>query len=151
MKNFKTDHAVDGIEKKIQGNFNKVWLIFVGGLAFWIFYTHGVPCLPKKSLTRSNDLGPLLYNSGTKNTCKFWTDVMWYEVWDNCINSPQNDIENYINAIPYMEVHRIANFWNFWQLSTVYFPGSLGYLPRCSDHRATPARPQVADSGMTFN
>ena len=29
-------------------------------------------------------------------------------------------------------------------------PGSLGYLPTCSAHRATLARPQVADSGMTF-
>ena len=30
------------------------------------------------------------------------------------------------------------------------YPGSLGYLPRCSAHIATPARPQVADKGMTF-
>ena len=30
-------------------------------------------------------------------------------------------------------------------------PGSLGDLPRCSAHRATPPRPQVADSWMTFS
>ncbi len=27
----------------------------------------------------------------------------------------------------------------------------LGYLPGCSAHRATPARPQVADRGTTFS
>ncbi len=34
-------------------------------------------------------------------------------------------------------------------MSTV-LPGSLGFLPRCSAHRATPARPQVANRGMAF-
>ncbi len=29
----------------------------------------------------------------------------------------------------------------------LYPPGSLGYLPRCSAHRATPARPQVGGWG----
>ena len=35
-------------------------------------------------------------------------------------------------------------------LNTKY-PGSMGYLPIFSAHRATPARPQVADRGMTFS